>query len=337
MKCLGIESTAHTFSVGVINDKGNILFDEKSVYRPPLGQGIHPREAAQFHAENSINLVKNALKTVKIDDIDVISFSMGPGLPNCLQVGASIARFLSLKYKKPIVGVNHCVGHIEIGKLMTNCKDPVVVYCSGGNTQIIAYVGGKYRIFGETEDIAIGNAFDVLARAIGLEMPGGPKVEELAKKGSWVDLPYVVKGMDMSFTGIVTQCKKMYSESVKKEDICYSFQETVLAMLTEVTERAMAHTNKNEVLLVGGVAASQRLQDMMKVMCSEREAKSFVVPSKYAADCGINIAWMGILSYRFGQKTINIDETKINYNWRTDDVEIKWIKSGDNTRIDVFY
>jgi N6-L-threonylcarbamoyladenine synthase/protein kinase Bud32 len=321
MKCLGIESTAHTFAVGVIGDKRNILFDEKSVYKPPLGQGIHPREAAQFHTENSINIVKNALKKVKMGDIDIISFSMGPGLPNCLQIGSSIARFLSLKYKKPIIGVNHCIAHIEIGKLMTDCKDPVIVYCSGGNTQIIAFIDGKYRIFGETEDIAIGNAFDVLARDLGFEMPGGPRIEEFAKKGKWVDMPYIVKGMDLSFTGIVTYCKKLFSEGVKKEDICYSFQETVFSMLTEVTERALAHTNKDEVLLVGGVAASQRLQEMMKVMCREREAKSYTVPGKYAGDNGIMVAWNGILVFKSGQK-MKLEDTTTIKNWRTDEVKI---------------
>ena len=168
-------------------------------------------------------------------------------------------------------------------------------------------------------------------------MPGGPKIEKLAKKGSWVDLPYVVKGMDLSFTGIVTQCKKLYNDGVKKENIAYSFQETVFSMLTEVTERALAHTDKEEVLLVGGVAASQRLQDMMKVMCRGREAKSYSVPIEYAGDCGVNIAWVGVLMHKAGQKTINIDETKINYKWRTDDVEIKWIKPENKTRNDVFY
>jgi len=325
MKCLGIESTAHSFAIGIIDDKGKVLFDERSIYKPPLGKGIHPREAAQFHTNNATNVVKNALKKVKINDIDIISFSMGPGLPNCLQIGATIARYLSLKYKKPLIGVNHCIGHIEIGKLMTKCKDPVVVYCSGGNTQIIAYVGKKYRIFGETEDIPIGNAFDVLARAIGLEMPGGPKIEKLAKKGSWVDLPYVVKGMDLSFTGIVTQCKKLCNDGVKKDDVAYSFQETVFSMLTEVTERALAHTNKKEVLLVGGVAASQRLQDMMKVMCSGREAKSYSVPMEYAGDNGVMIAWNGILAFKSRQK-MKVDDTGFIKSWRTDDVDITWLK-----------
>ena len=315
----------NTFGVGIINDKGNILFDEKSVYNPPLGQGIHPRKAAQFHTENSMEVVKNALKKVTVSNIDVISFSRGPGLPNCLQVGSSIARYLSLKLKIPLLGVSHCIAHIEIGRLLTGCKDPVIVYCSGGNSQIIAYIDGRYRVMGETTDIPIGNAFDVLARKIGLEMPGGPKIEKLAKKGSWVDLPYVVKGMDLSFTGIVTQCKKLCNDGGKKEDVAYSFQETIFSMLTEITERALAHTNKKEVLLVGGVAASQRLQDMMKVMCSGREAKSYSVPMKYAGDNGVMIAWSGILAFKSRQK-MKVDDTGFIKAWRTDDVDITWLE-----------
>lgn len=323
---LGIESTAHTFGVGIITDKGKTLSDERSIYKPPLGAGIHPRKAAQHHTENVSMVLKNVLKKskVKIKDVNIISFSQGPGLPNCLQVGASIARYLSLKYKKPLVGVNHCISHIEIGKLMSGCKDPVVVYCSGGNTQIIAYVDGKYRIFGETEDIPLGNAFDVLARVFNLEMPGGPKIDELAKSGKWIDLPYVVKGMDQSFTGIVTECKRKYKQDVKKEDICYSFVETVFSMLTEVTERALAHTEKNEVLLTGGVAASPRLLEMMKIMCKEREAKCYVVPKKYSGDNATMIAWTGILVYNSDGKT-NIQNSGIIKNWRTDEGEISWL------------
>jgi len=323
---LGIESTAHTFGVGIITDKGKILSDEKCIYKPPLGWGIHPRKAAQHHTENASITLKNALKKskVKIKDVDIISFSQGPGLPNCLQVGAGVARYLSLKYKKPLVGINHCIAHIEIGKLMTRCKGPVIVYCSGGNTQIIAYVDGRYRIFGETEDIPLGNAFDVLARVFNLEMPGGPKIDKLAKKGKWIDLPYVVKGMDQSFTGIVTECKRKYKEGENIEDICYSFVETVFSMLTEVTERALAHTDKSEVLLTGGVAAAPRLVEMMKIMCKEREAKCYVVPKKYSGDNSIMIAWTGILAYKSDQKT-DIKNSGIIKNWRTDEVEITWL------------
>jgi len=322
MISLGIESTAHTVGIGIVNNKGKILADEKSIYKPSLGKGIHPREAGEHHSKHIVHLIKTALKKSKLNfkDIDIISFSKGPGLPNCLQVGTAMARYLAFKYKKQLVPVNHCIAHIEIGKLTTKCKDPVILYCSGGNTQIIAFTQGKYRIFGETEDIPVGNAFDVLARHFGLEMPGGPKIDNLAKKGKYIELPYVVKGMDLSFSGILTECKKLYNKGKKKEDISFSFVENCFSMLTEVTERALAHTGKKEVLLVGGVAASPKLKQMIKVMCKERNAKSFSVPKQYSGDNGVMIAWNGILG-----STQRIKDYSFNKDWRTDEVDVNWI------------
>jgi N6-L-threonylcarbamoyladenine synthase len=321
MICLGIESTAHTFSVGIVDDK-KILANEKSVYIPKKGFGIIPKEAAQHHSENALETLRNALRKAKLkmDDIDIIAFSQGPGLPQCLRIGTVFARTLSLKYNKPLIPVNHCVAHIEIGKLTTESKDPVVLYLSGGNTQVIAFTGGMYRIFGETQDIPIGNALDNLARGLNLEMPGGPQIESLAKNGKYVELPYVVKGMDLSFSGLVTEAIKKYKQGVKPEDIAYSFQETCFAMLTEVTERAVAHTDKEEVLLVGGVAANKRLQEMLKIMTSERGAKFFVVPQEYAGDNGSMIAWTGILAYQKGYKIL-IEDSRIKQKWRVDEIE----------------
>ncbi|MEM5799654.1 MAG: KEOPS complex N(6)-L-threonylcarbamoyladenine synthase Kae1 [Candidatus Aenigmatarchaeota archaeon] len=319
--CLGIESTAHTFGVGLVDEKGNILFDEKSFYQPPLGQGMLPRKVFEYHAENAASIVKKAFK---ISKIDIIAFSQGPGLPNCLSLGATIARYLYLKHNLPLVGVNHPIAHIEIAKLMTGAKDPVLLYCSGGNTQIIALTGNRYRIFGETLDIPIGNAFDVLARSLGLEMPGGPKIEKLAENGKWVDLPYVVKGMDFSFSGIVTECQKLYKKGFKKEDIAYSFQETCFSMLIEATERALAHTEKEEVLVTGGVAANQRLKNMLEIMCKERGAKLFSVPIKYAGDNGVMIAWTGLIMYKSGVKT-RLKDSFIIKDWRVDEVDVKWM------------
>jgi len=320
---LGIESTAHTFGVGIVDEKGKIIFDERSVYKPPLGEGMLPRKVFEFHAGNAAKIVNDALNCINIKGLKVVSFSQGPGLPNCLSLGATIARYLALKYKKTLEGVNHPVAHVEIAKLLTGCRDPVIVYCSGGNTQIIALTGGRYRIFGETLDIPIGNAFDVLARILGLEMPGGPKIEELAKKGKWVDVPYVVKGMDFSFSGIVTECERLYKKGVKKEDIAFSFQETCFSMLTEAAERALAHTEKEEVLVTGGVAANGRFQEMLKTMCEDRGAKFFAVPIKYAGDNGVMIAWTGMLMYKSGIK-MKIKESGIKKDWRIDEIDVKW-------------
>ncbi|MBI2005187.1 MAG: tRNA (adenosine(37)-N6)-threonylcarbamoyltransferase complex transferase subunit TsaD, partial [Candidatus Aenigmarchaeota archaeon] len=299
MISLGIESTAHTFGIGIVNESGDVLANVRDMFKPDLGKGFTPYDLAEHHFNISNKVLANALKesNLKIEDVDVIAFSQGMGIPNSLKVGATLARYLALKYKKPLIGVNHGVAHIEIGKLETDAKDPVIVYLSGGNSQILAYVDGKYRVFGETQDIPVGNALDVLAREMGLPMPGGPEIENLAKSGGFIDLPYVVKGMDISFTGILTASTERFREGASKEDVSYSVQEVCFSMLTEVTERALAHTNKNEVLLVGGVAANKRLQEMMKVMCGERNAKFYVVPQESSGDNGFMISWVGILAY----------------------------------------
>lgn len=320
MICLGIESTAHTFGIGICNNKGKILANEKSVYKPKKGWGIVPMDAGKHHEQTRGEVLKAALSKakLKIEDVDVIAYSRGPGLPPCLYKGLELAKDLSEKYKKPLVMVNHCVSHIEIGRLTSKFKDPVVVFTSGANTQIISFSEGRYRVFGECMDIGIGNALDKFGRSVGLDFPQAPKIEQLAKKGKWVDLPYVVKGMDLSFSGIVTSCIQKHEKGEKLENLCFSIQEVFFSMLTEVTERALAHLGKGEVLLTGGVAANLRLQEMLGTMCKERRAKFAVVPKEFAGDNGAMIAWNGILAYKSGQKpTKDVDS-----RWRTDDVEV---------------
>jgi len=326
MICLGMESTAHTFGVGIIDDKGNILSDVKDTYKAEAGSGIIPQEAKKHHEKIKEKILDNALEKagLGISDIDLIAFSQGPGLPPCLWTGMKFAKKLAKENKIPIVGVNHPIGHLEIAKLLTDAKDPVFIYVSGGNTQIIAYASGRYRIFGETEDIAIGNALDTFARNVGLSNPGGPEIEKLAKKGKYIELPYVVKGMDLSFSGIITAAEKLFKKGEKIEDVCFSLQETCFSMLTEVTERALAHTDKRGVLLTGGVAANKRLNKMLNIMCRERGTEFFVVPMKYAGDNGIMIAWAGLLSYKSGQR---IKEFRPISRWRIDEVEVTWIKN----------
>ncbi|MFH1229150.1 MAG: KEOPS complex N(6)-L-threonylcarbamoyladenine synthase Kae1, partial [Candidatus Aenigmatarchaeota archaeon] len=321
MIVLGIESTSHTFGIGIVDDK-KIIANEKSVYIPKKDSGIIPRDAAEHHSSVAMEVLSKSLGKIDIKDVDAIAFSEGPGLPQCLRVGAVFARALSLKLKKPLIPVNHCIAHIEIGKLTTKSKDPVVLYLSGGNTQVIAFTEGRYRVFGETQDIPIGNALDVLARGLELDLsaiPGGLAIENLAKKGKYIELPYVVKGMDLSFAGLATEAVRRYNKGVMPEDIAYSFQETCFAMLTEVTERAVAHTDKEEVMLVGGVAANKRMQEMIRIMADERGAKVFIVPFEYAGDCGANIAWNGLLECKYG-KSATIKESQIRQRWRVEEV-----------------
>ncbi|MBI2108414.1 bifunctional N(6)-L-threonylcarbamoyladenine synthase/serine/threonine protein kinase [Candidatus Woesearchaeota archaeon] len=325
MICLGIESTAHTFGCGIVDEKGRIYANIKNSYTTEKG-GIHPTEAKIHHENAKDNVVEDALKAAKLrlDEVDLISFSHGPGLPPCLLVGMRKAKELARKINASLAGVNHCISHLEIGRLLTKAKDPVLLYPSGANTQIIAYEAGKYRIFGETLDNGVGNFIDAFARHAGLGFPGGPKIERLASEGkNYIELPYVVKGMDVSFGGLLTNLKQKYdSGKYKVEDLAFSMQETVFAMLVEVSERAMAHTGKKELLLGGGVACNKRLQEMCRTMCEERNAKFFVPEKEFLADNGAMIAWQGILQRKLATK--GYDSIDIGPYERTDDVEVNW-------------
>jgi universal protein Kae1 len=320
---LGIEGTAHTFGIGIVSEDGEILADERDVYNPPEGKGIIPSDARQHHEKVSKEVLEKVMKSANITfkEIDIISYSAGPGLPPSLLFTAKFAKDLAEKFSKPLIKIHHGIGHIEIGRLLTSCKDAVVVYLSGGHNSILAFVNDSYKVFGETQDITIGNLFDTVAREMGFSMPGGPKIEELAKDGkSYITLPYTVKGMDVSFSGIQTAVMKLIREGISKEDIAFSLQETCFAMLTEVAERALAHTEKNELLLVGGVASNKRLQEMMKKMCEERGTKFYVVPTKYSSDNGVMIAYAGLLAYKRG--LVEPFKDLIKPKWRID--EVKW-------------
>lgn len=327
MLCLGIEGTAHTFGVGIVNPGGKILANVSRTYVPPKG-GIHPREAAQFHAANARVVLDGALEAAKvgIEDIDLVAFSGGPGLGPCLRTAATAARALASWLNVPIVSVNHCIAHVEIGRLTERAKDPVTLYVSGGNTQVIAFDAGRYRVFGETLDIPVGNCLDVFAREVGLPHPGGPRIERLAREGkNYIPLPYVVKGMDLSFSGVMTEAVRKYRAGADLRDLCFSLQETAFATLVEVTERAVAHTEKKEVMLTGGVAANRRLREMLKLMAKEQGAKFYVPPKEYCQDCGTNIAWTGLLAYTHGVRQ-KLAETVVRQRWRTDEVNIPWRK-----------
>jgi len=330
--CLGIESTADDFSVGISTFDGEILANIISTYIPEEG-GIHPREAARHHAEVASKVLEEAFTKsgIKPQNLSVTAFSQGPGLGPCLRTGATVARALASYLKVPLVGVNHCIAHIEIGKLKTGAKDPITLYVSGGNTIVAAFDSGRYRVFGETLDIALGNCLDVFAREAGLRqregMPFGAIVEKLAVKGKkLIPLPYTVKGMDTSFSGLLTAAVNLIKKGeYKLEDLCYSLQETAFSMVTEVTERALAHTEKKEVLLTGGVAANKKLQSMVEVIAEEHDAEFCVVPSQFAIDNGAMIAWTGVLAYKCGLVT-SIEKSFVKLRWRLEEVEVPWVR-----------
>jgi bifunctional N6-L-threonylcarbamoyladenine synthase / protein kinase Bud32 len=332
---LGIEGTAWNLSAAIVNET-EIIAEVTKTYKPETG-GIHPREAAQHHAKYAADVLKRLLaeargKGVEPSDIDGIAFSQGPGLGPCLRTVATAARMLSLSLVVPLIGVNHCIAHIEIGIWRTEAKDPVVLYVSGANSQVISYMGGRYRVFGETLDIGLGNALDKFARGAGMPHPGGPKIEVYANNAkSYIPLPYAIKGMDLSFSGLSTAA----SEALKRaslEDVCYSYQETAFAMVVEVAERALAHTGKKEVLLAGGVGANTRLREMLNEMCEARGAKFYVPEKRFMGDNGTMIAYTGLLMYKSGN-TLSLEDSRVNPSFRTDDVEVTWIKEEEMKKV----
>ena len=329
---IGIESTAHTFSFGSVSTNGELFPSQSSLFRPEEG-GIHPREAADHHSDVTSALLNRVSNTefFSWDSVVAIAFSQGPGLGPCLRVGASVARTLSTSLQVPLIGVNHCIAHIEVGRNQTGCDDPVLLYVSGGNTQVIARADGRYRVLGETLDIGIGNMLDKFARHNGIAFPGGPEVERLANNftsegGKSLDsvlLPYGVHGMDMAFSGILTSAIQRISDGHSLEEVCWSLQEHSFASCVEVAERALAHTGKNELLLGGGVACNERLREMTTIMCEERGSSCHWPEKQYCIDNGTMIAELGRRMLEAGITTEILDSA-INPALRTDNTSVIW-------------
>jgi N6-L-threonylcarbamoyladenine synthase len=324
---LGIESTAHTFGVAVVDMSGRILSNVKDSYVTERG-GMIPLEVRRHHIEVADDLFKRALEGAGINegDIKAVAFSNAPGLAPCLLEGMAFVKRVASRLGVPVVCVNHCVAHLEVGELV-GARDPVMLYASGANTQVVAYEAGRYRVFGETLDLGVGNFIDTVARYMGLGFPGGPKIEKLAEecegKDRLIDLPYSIKGMDVAFAGLQTKIKSLLDKGEDKRVVAYSMQEIVFAMLVEAAERALAHTGKKELLLGGGVACNSRLQEMCRVMCEERGYKLFVPPMSLLVDNAGMIGYLGLKMFKAGLSK-KADEIDIAPRERTDDVEVLW-------------
>ncbi|CAI5723928.1 unnamed protein product [Hyaloperonospora brassicae] len=334
---MGIEGSANKLAVGILwcrpNGETEILSNPRKTYITPPGHGFLPRETAWHHQNHVVAIVRAALVEANVSpqELDCICYTKGPGMGGPLRSAAVCARMLSLLWKKPLVGVNHCVGHIEMGRTVTKTTNPVVLYVSGGNTQVIAYSMQCYRIFGETIDIAVGNCFDRFARVLKLSNDPSPgyNIELLAREGKkFIELPYIVKGMDVSFSGISTFIEKAADSKIQsgecsKADLCYSLQETIFAMLVEITERAMAHCGQSEVLIVGGVGCNLRLQEMMSVMAKGRNGRVCAMDHRYCVDNGAMIAQAGVLQFQYGETT-PLEEATCTQRFRTDEVHVGW-------------
>ncbi|WP_436923352.1 bifunctional N(6)-L-threonylcarbamoyladenine synthase/serine/threonine protein kinase [Halosimplex amylolyticum] len=331
-RVLGIEGTAWAASAAVYEVESDEVTIESDPYQPESG-GIHPREAAEHMSEAVPSVVETAIETARDraaaagDDpdnpIDAVAFSRGPGLGPCLRIVGTAARAVAQRFDVPLVGVNHMVAHLEIGRHRSGFDAPVCLNASGANAHVLAYRNGRYRVLGETMDTGVGNALDKFTRHVGWSHPGGPKVEAHAREGEYVDLPYVVKGMDFSFSGIMSAAKQAYDDGTPVENVCRGLEETVFAMLTEVSERALSLTGRDELVLGGGVGQNDRLQGMLREMCEQRGADLHVPEDRFLRDNAGMIAVLGAKMAAAGD-TLAVEESAIDTDFRPDEVPVTW-------------
>jgi N6-L-threonylcarbamoyladenine synthase len=323
---LGIESTAHTFAVGIIDDELNIIADIRSIAPPSHTLGIDPKTVAEHHASVSLNVIERALKEggINIEKVSAIAYSMGPGLGPALRIGATIARALAYKYNIPLYPVHHGIGHVELTCTMLKLKDPLVIIVSGGHTSILSFNYGRWRTYGETLDITLGNLFDMFARKLGIQFPGGPQIEKLAKDGNkYIEMPYNIKGNNVVYSGLLTYALNLLGKE-RVEDIAYSLQETAFAMLTEATERALTQLKKKEIGITGGVASNDRLYQMMTDMAKEHGVIVRRLNKKYNSDNGVQIAIVGLLYLKSDYKPTPIEKSIVRQRIRIEEVDVPW-------------
>jgi N6-L-threonylcarbamoyladenine synthase/protein kinase Bud32 len=337
VRVLGIEGTAWCASAAVYDGARDDFRIESDAYEPESG-GIHPREAAEHMHDAIPDVVETALSWARDrhdgdgPPVDAVAFSRGPGLGPCLRIVGTAARALAQALDVPLVGVNHMVAHLEVGRHLSGFTSPVCLNASGANAHLLGYRDGRYRVLGETMDTGVGNAIDKFTRHVGWSHPGGPKVEAHAKEGEYVDLPYVVKGMDFSFSGIMSAAKQAYDDGVPVEDVCRGLEETIFAMLAEVTERALSLTGSDELVLGGGVAQNARLKRMLAEMCDARGAEFYAPEPRFLRDNAGMIALLGAKMYVAGD-TLAIEDSNVDANFRPDQVPVTWRDDAEDVAI----
>ncbi|MFW6384085.1 MAG: bifunctional N(6)-L-threonylcarbamoyladenine synthase/serine/threonine protein kinase [Halodesulfurarchaeum sp.] len=320
-RVLGIEGTAWAASAAVHETATDSLFVETEAYEPESG-GIHPREAAE-HMRSAIPAVIETALAAAEGPIDAVAFSRGPGLGPCLRIVGTAARALAGRLDVPLVGVNHMIAHLEIGRHRSGFASPVCLNASGANAHVLGFRNGRYRVLGETMDTGVGNAIDKFTRHVGWSHPGGPKVEEAANDGSYLELPYVVKGMDFSFSGITSAARDAIDDGAAVEDVSKGLQETVFAMLTEVAERALSVTGRDELVLGGGVGQNERLREMLGTMASQRGADFYAPEPHLLRDNAGMIAVLGATMAEAGD-TLAIEDSAVDPDFRPDEVPVTW-------------
>ena len=316
---LGIESSCDETSVAIVKNGrevlSNVINTQISIHE--LYGGVVPEIASRNHVENISPVMKEALKeaNIEIDDVDGIACTYGPGLVGALLVGVSYAKALSYAANKPLIGVNHIQGHIAANYITyKELKPPfLTLLISGGNTQLVLVKDyTEFEILGKTRDDAVGEAFDKIARVIGLGYPGGPKMDKLAQEGTPnIVLPKVhIDGLDFSFSGLKTAIINLHHKTpdINKADLAASFEKDVAEILLENTKKAVKETNINKIALAGGVSANSYIRKAFKELEEKENIKVYYPELKLCTDNAAMIASAGYYNFLKG----NFSDLKLN-------------------------
>lgn len=314
---LGIESSCDETSVAIVKNGREVLtniINTQIEIHKQFG-GVVPEIASRKHIDNISNVTKQALKeaNMSFEDIDVVACTYGPGLVGALLVGVGYAKALSFALNKPLIGVNHIEGHISANYITFPKLEPpfLCLVISGGHTHLI-YIEDytKFKILGKTRDDAIGEAYDKVARVIGLEYPGGPKIDKLAKEGqASIKLPETYfDNLDFSFSGIKTAVLNLNHKqpNINKADLCASFEKATTDMLINNTTKAIKEMNVNKVALAGGVSANSYIRERFKILGKELGIDIYYPELKLCTDNAAMIASAGYYNFLSG-KISNLD------------------------------
>ncbi len=306
---LGIESSCDETAASVIKNGrailSNVVNTQIDIHK--LYGGVVPEIASRNHIQNISEVAKMAIRNANIqfEDIDAIACTYGPGLVGALLVGLSYGKALSFALNKPLVGVNHIEGHIAANYITHQDLQPpfICVMMSGGNTQIIHVKDyTDFEVLGRTRDDAVGEAFDKVARIMGLGYPGGPKIDELGKSGEAViELPKThFENLDFSFSGIKTAVINLHHKNpdIDKANLCKSFEKTIAEILIENVKKAIEVTQINSIVLAGGVSANSYIRDEFLKL---KNAKVYMPDLKLCTDNAAMIASAGYYNYISGK------------------------------------
>lgn len=317
MKVLAVESSCDETSVAVVEDGrevySNVIASQIDTHKK-FG-GVVPEIASRQHVEAINTVLKEGLDEAGVDlkDIDIIAATKGPGLIGALLVGLSAGKTLALATNKPFVGINHIVGHVCANYISFKDLEPpfIGLIISGGHTYLIEvkdYV--DFTLHGRTVDDAVGEAFDKVARSMGIGYPGGPIVDKLAKEGKeTIDFPRVMIKEDnynFSFSGLKTavlnylNSTKLRGEEIVIEDVCKSFQEAVVDVLLEKSFRLAREKNMDKIVLCGGVSANSRIREAFEEKGAEEDIKIFYPDLKLCTDNAAMIASAAYYEYMAG-------------------------------------